>query len=210
MDSKKKAMVKDLQKLSGYLNFISKVVFPGRTFTRHMYAKFSEVINLDGTPKNSYQYKLKQYHHVKLDQEFKLDCKVWLEFLDGGDMQMIVNRPMVDLLGQLETSEDIRFYSDASASENLGFGAILKKKWIHADWNTQFIKMHRPSIEYLELFALCAGVMTWQNEDQLRDCRIAIFCDNMAVVHMINNMSSSCKQCMYLLRMLTLNNLRYN
>ena len=41
-------MVHDLQKLCGFLNFLSKAVFPGRTFTRHMYAKFSHVINLGG------------------------------------------------------------------------------------------------------------------------------------------------------------------
>ena len=32
-DSKKKATVKELQKLCGYLNFTAKAVFPGRTFT---------------------------------------------------------------------------------------------------------------------------------------------------------------------------------
>ena len=36
MCSKKKSKVKDLQHLCGYLNFICKAVFPGRTFVRRM------------------------------------------------------------------------------------------------------------------------------------------------------------------------------
>ena len=32
--SKKKVMVKQLQQLCGYLNFLGKAIFPGRTFTR--------------------------------------------------------------------------------------------------------------------------------------------------------------------------------
>ena len=37
---KREATVKELQKLSGYLNFLTRVIVPGRTFTRRMYVKF--------------------------------------------------------------------------------------------------------------------------------------------------------------------------
>ena len=39
MTQKKKAMIKELQKLTGTLNFLCKVIHPGRTFTRRMYNK---------------------------------------------------------------------------------------------------------------------------------------------------------------------------
>ena len=42
----KKAAVKELQSLCGYLNFLCKVIFPGRTFVRRMYSKFSKVMDL--------------------------------------------------------------------------------------------------------------------------------------------------------------------
>ena len=48
MVDKKKATVKQLQALCGFLNFLSKAIFPGRTFTRCMYAKFSEIVNIGG------------------------------------------------------------------------------------------------------------------------------------------------------------------
>ena len=209
--SRRKTTVKELQKLCGLLNFVSHAVFPGRTFTRRMYLKFAGVINVGSATDTKQQFtsKLKQYHHVSLDAEFRSDCEIWLQFLQG-DLQKVVNRPMVDLLGTLSTSEQVGFYSDASALEILGFGALLNTHWIQGDWETEFIRQVHPSIEYLELFALMAGILTWQDHELLVNCRITVFCDNMAVVHMINNMVSSCKNCMYLIRILTLNGLRYN
>ena len=49
MINKKKAMVRDLQSLCGYLNFLNMAIFPGRIFTRRMYAKFSNVLNAPGS-----------------------------------------------------------------------------------------------------------------------------------------------------------------
>ena len=207
----KKATVKELQGLCGYLNFISRAVFPGRTFVRRMYAKYSQVVNLGRTfPMNKEQLKLKQHHHVRLDKEFKSDCKVWLNFLSE-DLKTVVCRPMVDLLGSpVINSQEIAFYSNASAARNLGFSCSLDNKWIQGFWHDHFIEREKPSIEFLELFSLVADIMTWCELDQLRNCRITVFCDNMAVVGMINEMSSSCKHCMVLLRIVVLNGLQYN
>ena len=122
---KHKSMVRDMQKLCGLLNFIGRSVFPGRTFTRRMYSKYAGVVNLGGTPVAANQFKLKQHHHVRLDSQFKFDCQVWLDFLTG-DLQTVVCRPMVDVIGNSQTSQEIKFYSDASASEKWGgFGAVL-------------------------------------------------------------------------------------
>ena len=125
-----------------------------------MYSKFNGIINTGScVSKMSAEYKLKQFHHVRLDKEFKLDCAIWLEFLQG-NLQNVVNRPMVDQLNSPVTDRAIGFYSDVSASKSLGFGAILNTKWIQGDWGEQFIVEQEPSIEFLELFALCAGVFT--------------------------------------------------
>ena len=115
---------------------------------------------------------------------------------------------MIDLLAMDMTSEEICFCSDASASSELGYGCIYQTKWISGIWESEFIREEKPSIEYLELFALCAGLFTW--ESLLTDCRIIIFCDNISVCHMLNKLTSSCKNCMVLIRMLTLNGLRFN
>ena len=210
MIDRKKATVKDLQQLCGFLNFISKAIFPGRTFIRRMYAKFAPLMgqSLNGL-KEKVKRKLKPFHHVRLDNEFKSDCKIWLEFLQG-DLSQVVSRPMVDILGKITTmSTDIDFYSDASASDKLGFRCLLNSKWIQGFRELKFIEQ-KPSIEFLELFALTAGILTWQNHEELTNCRVVVFCDNTAVMQMINDMSSSCKHCMVLLRKLVLNRLKCN
>ena len=45
---------------------------------------------------------------------------------------------------------------------------------------------------------------------KLHNGRLTVFCDNKAVVHMVNNTASACKQCRKLIRILTLENLRCN
>ena len=116
---------------------------------------------------------------------------------------------MVDLSKTVK-SVDIGFYSDASASPELGFGAVLGSRWIQKSWNSEFIITKKPSIKYLELFTLVCGILTWDKEDCLKKARVCIHCDNQAVVHMVNNLSLSCKNCMVLIRKLVLNGLTFN
>ena len=193
--AKKKVTIKQLQTLTGYLNFITKAVFAGRTFTRRMYTKYAK---LGG--------KLKPHHHIRLDAEFRFDCQVWLTFLANYRNQAIC-RPMVDL-NKVRMATEIKFYSDASTNPKLGFGAIFGQRWISEQWGPGFIVEKEPSIGYLELFALTAALLTWGHH--IINDRIVIFCDNMSVVNMINNCTSNCKNCMYLLRLIMLNNLIYN
>ena len=196
------AKVKDLQSLCGYLNFLCRAFVPGRTFTRRMYSKYSNVLN-NRTESGKY---LSNFHHVRLDSEFKLDCKTWQWFLETED-PLVVNRPMIDLSESVD-SRVLNFYSDASANPGLSFGCIFDKEWIFQQWESDFVASQKPSIEYLELYALCAGVFTWANK--LKNIRMILFCDNQSVVEMVNSGVSRCRNCMYLIHLLTLNNLQCN
>ena len=209
---KNKATVRELQKLCGYLNFLNKAIYPGRVFVRRMYSKYSKWVNLTPIALNEvrvHSFKPKHYHHVRLDKEFKADCQVWLQFLEYPDLRAVVCRPMIDI-GEGHSAQEINFCSDASASKKLGFGCYLNKNWLYSKWSPAFIETHKPSIEYLELYALTAEILTWQDFSELNNTRITVFCDNTAVVTMINNITSSCKNCMYLLRILVLNGLIHN
>ena len=214
MISKKSATVKELQSLCGYLNFLCKAIFPGRAFIRLMYTKYSQIeVSKWNSPTMHTdevyitRQTLKPYHHIRLDCEFKYDCRVWLEFLESDNLASVINHPMVDLMSSPITSTQIGFYSDASGSRKLGYGCILNTQWMMGKWDPQFIDSCKPSIEYIELFALVAGIITWA--EQLANCRIKIFYDNISVVHMVNNTTSSCENCMILIRILILNGLRY-
>ena len=206
--------VKELHELCGYLNFLCKAIFPGRPFLHRMYSKYSKYTPIPSHRrelKYIYPTAVKPHHYVRLDKEFREDCKTWIEFLDqDSQLNEIVNRPMIDLLEPSKVSTEICFYSDASASAKLGFGCILDDPWIQEYWseNGNFIEECKPSIEYLELFALVVGLFTW--ERQLSNCRITVFCDNKSVLSMINNLTSSCKNCMVLIHLMTLNGLQHN
>ena len=92
------------------------------------------------------------------------------------------------------TGHKLSFYSDASANPNLCFRAVYNDYWLYGQWELGYIRKYNPSIEYLELFALTAALLTWG--DLLRNMQIIIFCDNEAVVRMVNLQTSSCKNCM--------------
>ena len=96
-------------------------------------------------------------------------------------------------------------YSDALGK--MGFGAICEEKWMWGAWEKEFLQKE-PSIEFLELYALTAGVITWISK--FRNSKVALFCDNMGVVHMVNSMTSKCSKCMVLIRLLALEGLRHN
>ena len=113
---------------------------------------------------------------------------------------------MIDIEGS--STKILNFYSDASKAICLGFGAWFNDRWIFGQWPEGFINNCDPSIEFLELYALVAGIFTW--EESLQNMRITVFCDNKATIQMVNNTTSSCVQCMKLIRLLTLNCLKYN
>ena len=54
------------------------------------------------------------------------------------------------------------------------------------------------------------ALVTWGDHKELCNDRITIFCDNEAVVHMVNKLMSSCHWCMKLLRILALEGLNKN
>ena len=190
----KKATVVQFQKLCGFLNFLCRGVVPGRAFLRRLYS---------GTRGLSKAGNLKPHHHIRITEEHRLDLQVWRQFLQ---FPLVFARPFVDHLPVTATVIDM--YSDASRNFKLGFGAYCGSEWTFGQWNESFMKRNEPSIEYLELYTLLVGVMNWIKFFKNR--RIILFCDNEAVVHMVNNNSSKCKNCMHLIRVLVLESLIQN
>ena len=100
------------------------------------------------------------------------------------------------------------FYTDVAKGKSLGIGGIFRKNWYFAQWEPGYIERYDPSIEYLELLGICVAYFTWGH--LLRNQRIILFCDNQAVVTMINNTTAKCQNCMILIRMLILRSLWNN
>ena len=147
---------------------------------------------------------LKQHHHVQLSVENIKDLKVWLKFIQHPS---IFCRSFMDFT-KIWTAEDIKFYTDSSKNATLGCGGWCDDQFFYQQWDEYFIKMNDPSIVYLELYAVAIGVLLWINK--FRNKRIIIKCDNQAVVQMLNNTSSSCKNCMVLIRAILLQCMYHN
>ena len=185
----KRAIVLQVQQLCGFLNFLCKAVVPGRTFVCRLYSNISS--------------KLLPHHHVRITHENRMDLHVWKQFL---------MHPMVFYRSFLDTEEysavDVDMYSDASRNFKLGFGTYCGSDWMYGQWHEEFMVQAQPSIEYLELFAVCVGILNWIRNFKNR--RIALFCDNETVVHMLNHATSTCKNCMVLIRIIVLECMVHN
>ena len=119
----------------------------------------------------------------------------------------IFSWPFMDFTCEL-TTDEIFMTSDAAGKKSLGMASICGTHWSFQQWNSRFITENNPSIEYLELLAVLNGVLLWIHE--FKNQRIILFCDNESVVEMINASSSSCRNCMVLIRMLVLKGLTEN
>ena len=161
------------------------------------------------TIKDKHGNPLKPHHHVYLNAQFILDCKVWKVFLDKASNVRLC-WPFMDFNSQAKTYQSTSFHSDASKNKRLGIGPVFDNEWIQGLWPENFIRGNNPSIEFLELYALMVAIIAWQDDWKMSNTRIILFCDNQAVVHMVNNSGSMYSQCMKLIRIITLNNIRCN
>ena len=146
--------------------------------------------------------KLKPRHHVRVKAENKLDMELWLEFLQHPS---VFCRPFEQFM--VTEGVKIPWYSDASRNYSKGFGAWCQNSYTYGKWD-KFVKSVHPSIEYLELYGVTVAVTLWVH--RFANQKIQIFCDNQSVKAMIKNSSARCKNCMVLIRIITLFCMKHN
>ena len=185
---KRTVMIRDMQRICGFLNFLCCCIIPGWAFTRGLYGHFSP--------------NAAAHHHIKVNQEIKQDLTVWKKFLMN---PIVYCRPFIDY-SDILSADVIEWFTDASGK--IGFGGICDSHWFTDKWDAQFLDEQKPSIEYQELFTIMVSILLWCHKFSSR--RICLFCDNQSVVHMLNISSSNCKNCMKLIRVITLRSLEHN
>ena len=89
---------------------------PGRAFTRRLYSFTAGA--------------LLPHHHVRVNQEMRLDLSLWLQFLQD---PTIYARPFIDY--QKWNADQLSWYTDASKNYRLGFGGIFGENWVFARWS---------------------------------------------------------------------------
>lgn len=198
--SSKKVTVLDMQRITGLLNFFCCAIVPGRAFMRRLYASYAG---------NA----LRQHQHLKVNGEMKLDLMLWKDFLLA---QECVSRPFVDFDDDASVL-DLQMTSDAAKAVHHGYAAFCQlpgsnvAHYCFDVWEAGLITLYDPSVQFLELFALSVGILLFAHG--LKNKTVHIYCDNMAVVQMVNNGASACRHCMLLIRRLTLcalfNNIKF-
>ena len=163
---------------------------PGRAFVRRLYSLGSNE-------------KLLPHHHIRINEECRLEMEIWMKFLD---QPLMFSRDFMDCIEQ--SAEDVDMYSDASGCSTKGFGAYCRNRWTGAAWDKEWIEVNQPSIEYLELYAVTVAVLLWIRE--FKNSRILLHCDNVSICTMINKTSSGCRNCMVLIRLIVLECLVHN
>ena len=126
----------------------------------------------------------------------RLDLKAWAQFLNS------FNGRVICLPNIYETSDALKLYSDASGA---AYAAVLGSKWIQG----KFPKAWRETnIAIKELLPIVLAVRLWGQS--FANKRILLFCDNLAIVHVINNQTSKESSIMSLVRTLVTSSLSHN
>lgn len=107
------------------------------------------------------------------------------------------------------TSDDLQLHTDSAGGIGMGFGIFFQHHWCNDKWPIGWHKQGiTKDITVLELFPILVALFLFQ--DELKNKKIQFFCDNEAVVHILNTQTSKNENVMSLMRVLTLQCLRIN
>lgn len=179
---KRTATLRELQSLIGLLNFACAVVPPGRTFLRR-------IIDLTRGIQ-------KPHHHRNLDKDARADLAAWSLFIEH------FNGKAFFPSGLSFTSKTLHLFTDAS---NVGFGCVFGTKWFFGSFDTSWLEYH---ISVREFFPIILAVEIWGS--LLTNTSIVLHSDNIAVVYVINKLTSKGSNLMKLMRRLMVTSLKYN
>ena len=166
---------RDLLSLIGSLSHACKVVRAGRSFLRRLIDLASAAKRLD--------------HYVRINLEARADVEWWVQYVE------LWNGTSMMHIGQ-EMPPEVTVTSDASGS--WGCGAYSGEHWFMLKWSGALSDHH---ITIKEMIPIVLAAALWGQS--WRGKSILIQCDNMAVVHIINQGSSKNKVAMHLARCLS-------
>ena len=171
---KKTVRKRELLSLIGTLSHACKVVRSGRAFLRRLITLSTGAKRLD--------------HFIRLSKCARSDIVWWYTYSKGWNgvsMMSVVNR----------TSPEFSLTTDASGS--WGCGGFSNTQWFSLKWATKAMSLH---ITVKELIPITIAAGLWG--PQWRGQSVKVWCDNEAVVAIINQNSSRDLEAMHLVRCL--------
>ena len=172
---KRKACRKrELLSLTGVLSHACKVVRAGRTFIKRLIDLSTVAKQLD--------------HFVRLSSEARLDIGWWFQFsTDWNGIAIVRQRKQMRATATLILD----------VSRGWGCGAYWGSKWFMLPWSGPITECH---ITVKELIPIVLATALWGKEWQGQ--LVQVWCDNSAVVNIVNRGSLREKQSMHLARCL--------
>lgn len=173
---KKRSITKhSLQSLIGKLSFASSVV-PARAFLRRMITFMSRATH--------------PHHYITINKTLKSDLLTWLTFLENYN-----GITYFRALGSVN-SDTLYMGSDAS---KMGFGCTFLKHWIQGKYSGIWREKDITTLELYPIYLMMAlfGRL-------IKNSNIIFYCDNMAIVHIINSQSTKHPFMMSIVRSLVL------
>ena len=176
---KPKTTLKDLQSLTGKLNFVSKAIRGSRAFIRRFY---NAMIGLS-----------KPRHHVRITKPLQQDLRMWQSFLK--DFNGVTYFPE----SEWTADTTLHLFTDSAGNAQLGCGTILGTHWTFLPWprhwaNSEILR----DMTFLELVPIVIALSLWYT--LLSKKKLVIHTDNQALVSVINCQTSKSCRTMSLLR----------
>ena len=170
---RRRATKRQLQSLTGKLNWAAAVVFGGRVFLRR-------IINLTNTLRN-------KTDRVLLSKDMRRDIDWWLQFMStfNGKSAMLDKEPITTV------------YTDAC---NAGCGGVFGSDWFYCNWDLDWPAVSSLHINYKECLAVVVAAARWA--PLWAGKRIYLLSDNQAAVGMLNRGTAKQSQVMECLRWL--------
>ena len=174
--------LRELKSMIGKLQFTCCIITTGRCFLRRLHDK-----TVGKTSPSS---------KIILDDETKEDLKTWQLFLAKYNGRSLL------AFSNVCSSSELHMFSDSSKS---GYGATFGKKFLYGEFPKSWATL---DIQVLELYPIFLLILIFASN--LSNNHVIFHCDNIAIVHSINNQTSRNKCVMKLLRPMLLVLLKNN
>ncbi len=162
-----------------------RVIPQGRSFISRLLELASSVPNL--------------HDQIVLDEGCRSDLKFWSSLLEKWNGISFFYDDVV------HSSDSIQFFTDAAPS--VGFGGFFQGQWFASRWPPAFSELEFSSALY-EIYPIAVACHVWGHHWQRK--RIAVLCDNKAVVDIINKGRSSSSSIMPFMRHITWLSVNHN
>lgn len=178
--NRKSVTKRELLSLLGHINFASRVIVQGRSFTSYLLTLASSAKKL--------------HHHVHFTKECQRDLQMWYSFMNQWNGHSVFLNDVAQL------ACDIDLYTDAAGS--IGFGGYYNGQWFQSRWPSEIsLDNSDMSIAYMELYPIVIAAMLWGHRWSGK--RIKFHCDNQTTVDIIRKGRSKSANIMTIMRRLT-------